>query len=186
MVLQWGWARRWAQQHPPVVVQGTGCSLSPTAPFAPGTCGAPSPESGLSDPVPGTVSVLWGSPPSPLDALAPGHRCRAPTALCCDALWLQPWKLTGSHWCEQLAAPLLAPCSSHHHSAAEGMAQSCKVTQQHHLSVHRVPHPGESRRRTMAARQRPAPPSSACSHCTDGFSAGVHPLSHLGPHTGAP
>lgn len=163
---------------------GPGCSRSPTAPFAPGTRGAPSPQSGLSDPVPGTVSVLWGSPSSqpPLgcaDTGAPLLGSHSP-ALCCAVL------CSGrSHWCEQVAALLLAPCSSHHHSAAEGMARSCKVTQQHHLSVHRTPHPGESGRRTMAARRRPSPPSSACSRCIDGHTAGMHPPCPFGTARGS-
>lgn len=130
----------------------------------------------------------------PLPAALPGmcwHRGTAagfpqPCAvLCCAVLWPRPWQLTGSHWCEQVAALLLAPCSSHHHSAAEGMARSCKVTQQHHLSVHRTPHPGESGRRTMAARRRPSPPSSACSRCIDGHTAGMHPPCPFGTARGS-
>lgn len=78
-----------------------------------------------------------------------------------------PGSLTNSHRCEQVAAPLLASCGSHHYSAAEGIAQSYKVTQKHHLSKNRSSPWKEQERNysnTPKATVLPSAAPAACQH----------------------
>lgn len=71
--------------------------------------------------------------------------------------------LTSSHWREQVATPLLASRGSDHYSASEGTTPSSKVTQKHHLSKHRSPHPRDSGRGIIPTTKGHLPPLLASS-----------------------
>lgn len=66
--------------------------------------------------------------------------------------------LTSSQWREQVATPLLASRGSDHYSASEGTTPSSKVTQKHHLSKHRSPHPRDSGRGIIPTTKGHLPP----------------------------